>query len=127
MIDNATSRGKGLLNSLSVLASSLVSIAHTRLELLSTELGEDREYLLSLVMISLVALFSFVVGVMLVAILLVVIFWDTHRLFVLGSLAGFFIVGGLAACGFALRKAKTKPRLFSASLLELLKDSQQLN
>jgi hypothetical protein len=41
-------------------------------------------------------------------------------------LAGFFILAGLAACAFAVRKAKTKPRLFLASLLELFKDSQQL-
>jgi uncharacterized membrane protein YqjE len=74
MADNATSSSKGLLNSLSVLASSLVSIVHTRLNLLSTGLEEDREHLLSLVMIFFVALFSFVVGVMLVDILLVVIF-----------------------------------------------------
>jgi uncharacterized membrane protein YqjE len=48
-------------------------------------------------------------------------------LLVLGSLAGFFLVAGLVACGFALRKAKTKPRLFTTSLLELFKDSQQLD
>jgi uncharacterized membrane protein YqjE len=116
----------GLLNSLSMLASSLVSIAHTRLELLSTDLEEDREHLLSLVILSLVSLFSLMVGVVLAVILLVVIFWDSHRLLVLGSLAGLFLVMGLAACGFAVRKAKTKPRLFLASLLELFKDSQQL-
>ena len=116
----------GLLNSLYMLASSLVSIAHTRLELLSTDLEEDREHLLSLVILSLVSLFSLMVGVVLAVILLVVIFWESHRLLVLGSLAGFFLAMGLAACGFAVRKAKTKPRLFLASLLELFKDSQQL-
>jgi uncharacterized membrane protein YqjE len=124
MTDNKSSGG--LLNSLTVLASSLVSIAHARLELLSTDLEEDREHLLSLVMLSLVSLFSLMVGVVLVAILLVVVFWETHRLLALASLAGFFLVLGLAACGFAIRKAKTKPRLFLASLLELFKDSQQL-
>ncbi len=126
MVENTTSSSKGLLHSLTVLAGSLVSIAHTRLELLSTDLEEDRQHLLSLVMLSLVALFSLLFGVMLLAILLVVLFWDTHRLLALGSLAGFFLVAGLTACGFAVRKAKTKPRLFLASLLELFKDSQQL-
>jgi uncharacterized membrane protein YqjE len=121
-----TSSG-GLLNSLTVLANSLVSIAHTRLELLSTDLEEDREHLLSLVIMSLAALFSLMIGVVLVAILLVVIFWDSHRLLALGSLAGFFLLVGLATCCFAVRKVKTKPRLFLASLLELFKDSQQLS
>jgi uncharacterized membrane protein YqjE len=124
MADNKSSGG--LLNSLTVLASSLVSIVHTRLELLSTDLEEDREHLQSLLIMSLAALFSLMVGVVLAAILLVVIFWDSHRLLTLGSLAGFFIFAGLAACAFAVRKAKTKPRLFLASLLELFKDGQQL-
>ena len=127
MSDNTSNGSKGLLDSLTVLAGSLVSIAHTRLELLSIDLEEDRIHLLSVVLLSLAALFSLVVGVVLVAILLVVIFWESHRLLVLGSLAGFFLVTGLVACGFALRKAKTKPRLFTASLLELFKDSQQLD
>jgi len=127
MSDNTSNSSKGLLDSLTVLAGSLVSIARTRLELLSIDLEEDRIHLLSVVLLSLAALFSLVVGVVLVAILLVVIFWESHRLLVLGSLAGFFLVTGLVACGFALRKAKTKPRLFTASLLELFKDSQQLH
>jgi uncharacterized membrane protein YqjE len=127
MVDNTSNGSGGLLNSLTVLASSLVSIAHTRLELLSTDLEEDREHLLSLVIMSLAALFSPLVGVVLVAILLVVIFWDSHRLLALGSLAGFFLLVGLATCGFAVRKVKTKPRLFLASLLELFKDSQRLS
>ena len=66
------------------------------------------------------------VGVVLVAILLAVIFWESHRLLALGLLAGFFLLVGLAVCGFAVRKAKTKPRLFLASLVELLKDGQRL-
>jgi len=127
MSDNTSNGSKGLLDSLTVLAGSLVSIAHTRLELLSIDLEEDRIHLLSVVLLSLAALFSLVVGVVLVAILLVVIFWESHRLLALGSLAGFFLVAGLVACGFAVRKAKTKPRLFTASLLELFKDSQQLD
>ena len=127
MSNNTSNSSKGLLDSLTVLAGSLVSIAHTRLELLSIDLEEDRIHLLSVVLLSLAALFSLVVGVVLVAILLVVIFWESNRLLVLGSLAGFFLVTGLVAFGFAVHKTKTKPRLFTASLLELFKDSQQLH
>jgi uncharacterized membrane protein YqjE len=126
MAEKISSDSGGLLISLTMLAGSLVSILHTRLELLSTDLEEDREHLLSLLILSLISLFSLMVGVLLGAILLVAIFWESHRLLALGLLAGFFILAGLAACAFAVRKAKTKPRLFLASLLELFKDSQQL-
>ena len=126
MAEKTPGASKGLLESLSVLATTLVAIAHTRLELLSTDLEEEREHLLSLLALSLAALFCLGVGVLLATILLVATFWDTHRLLVLGSLAGFFLAAGMAAFGFAMHKARTKPRLFAASLLELFKDRQQL-
>lgn len=117
----------GLLQSLTVFAGTLVAIAYTRLDLLSTDLEEEREHLLSLLLLALTALFCLGVGVVLATILLVAIFWDTYRLQVLGTLVGFFLVTGMAAFGFAIHKAKSKPRLFSTSLSELLKDRQQLD
>ena len=123
----AEAESKGLLGSLTAFAATFVSIAHTRLELLSTELEEDRERLFSLVALYLAAMFFFAIGLVLVAIFLVVAFWETHRLIALGSVAGFFLLAGLLASGFAIRMTKTKPKLFSASLLELLKDKQTLD
>lgn len=107
-------------------AATLVAMAHTRLELLSADLEEEREHFFSLLVLSLATLFFLGVGMVLVAILLVAVFWDTHRLLVLGSLAGLFLAAGVAAWMFARHKVKTKPRLFAASLSELLKDRQQL-
>lgn len=118
---------KGLLGSLTAFASTLVDVAHTRLELLSTDLEEDRERLFSLVALYLAAMFFFAVGLVLAAIFLVVAFWETHRLIALGSLAGLFLLAGALAGGFAIRMAKTKPKLFSSSLLELLKDKEKLD
>ena len=118
---------KGLLESLATLAATLVAIAHTRLDLLSADLEEDREHLLSLLVLTLAALFCLGVGVVLATILLVVAFWDTHRILALSGLAVFFLAAGMAAWMFAKHKARTKPRLFAASLSELLKDRQQLD
>ncbi len=118
--------GKGLLESLTTLAATLVGIAHTRLDLLSTDLEEEREHVFSLVILALVALFCLGIGVVLATILLVVAFWDTHRLLVLGSLTGIFLVMSFAMWAFALHKVRSKPRLFAASLSELRKDQQEL-
>jgi len=126
MTEKTSGESKGLLGSLTTLAATLVAIAHTRLNLLSTDLEEEREHIFSLLVLALAALFFLGVGVVLAAILLVVAFWDTHRLLVLGTLAGFFLAVGMAAWGFAMHKARTKPRLFTASLSELFKDQQQL-
>lgn len=126
MTEKTPGGSKGLLESLAALAATLVAIAHTRLDLLSADLEEDRERVLSLLVLTLAALFCLGVGVVLATILIVVAFWDTHRVLALSGLAGFFLAVGMAAWIFAMHKARTKPRLFAASLSELLKDRQQL-
>jgi uncharacterized membrane protein YqjE len=117
---------KGLLEALGDLAATLVAMAHTRLDLLSTDLEEDRDHLLSLTMTSLGAIFFLGIGVVLSALLLVVLFWDTHRILILSLLAGAFLAAGLWAGNRAKRLARTKPRLFASSLSELFKDQKQL-
>jgi len=126
MTETSPGGRKGLLDSLTMFAATLVAIAHTRLELLSADLEEEREHFLSLLALSLTALFCLGVGVVLATILLVLAFWDTHRLLALGSLAGFFLAVGIAAGMFARHKARTKPRPFAASLSELIKDRQEI-
>ncbi|PKO58473.1 MAG: hypothetical protein CVU23_14980 [Betaproteobacteria bacterium HGW-Betaproteobacteria-17] len=126
MSDQTPGESRGLLESLSTLAATLVAIAHTRLDLLSADVEEDRAHVLSLLVLALAALFLIGVGVVLAAILLVAAFWDSHRLLALGSLAGLFLAAGVATGLFVRHKARTKPRLFAASLSELLKDRQRL-
>jgi uncharacterized membrane protein YqjE len=126
MSEKTPVESKGLLESLTILAGTLVAIAHTRLDLLSVDLEEERAHLFSLLALTLAALFCLGIGVVLATILLVVAFWDTHRLLALGALAGFYLVMGMGVWAFALHKARTKPRLFAASLSELFKDRQQL-
>jgi uncharacterized membrane protein YqjE len=127
MAENSVHASQGLFHSIRALATTLVAIAHNRLDLLSTDIAEYRAHLLSLLLWSLTALFCLAVGILLAVMLLVVVLWDSHRLWVLCSLAGIFLVGGLAIFWLALNKAKTMPKLFEASLVELLKDRQQLD
>lgn len=60
-------RRGGLFDLLKVLAASLVAIAHTRLELISTELEEGRVGLVSTLAWALVALFCARLAIMLAA------------------------------------------------------------
>lgn len=126
MPETTPGESRGLLESLKALAATLVAIAHTRLDLLASDLEEERAHLLSLLVLALVGLFFLGIGVVLAAMLLVAAFWDTHRLLVLGLLAGAFLAAGIAAWVIAMRKARSKPKLFAASMSELLKDRQQL-
>ena len=115
----------GLLGSLKRLTNTCIGIVHTRLELLSTDLEEGRERLISLLAMTFVALFCLCFGMVLLAILIVVLFWDTHRLLVLSLLTGLFIVTGGIIGALAIRALKSMPRMFEASLAELVKDHQE--
>ncbi len=126
MSEPSPAAGKGLFDSLKGLAATLIAIAHTRLELLSTDWEEERARLVSVLALLFVALFCLGVGVVLLAILVAVVFWDSHRLLALAGLTGLFLAGGVAALGVARHKLRTRPRLFAASLAELSRDRQHL-
>ena len=126
MSDNTQHSAEGLLSSLKSMTALLVAIAHNRLNLLSTDIEIAREQIFSVLMMVLVALFCLCFGALLLAIFVVVIFWDTHRLIALASVTGLFLgVGGI--CLWRVLKAlKTMPATFEASLTELAKDYKQL-
>lgn len=127
MADKISGERGGLLASLKNFAATFIAIAHTRIELLSTEIEEERAYFLSQLVLILVAFFFLGIGVVLATLLLVVIFWDTHRCLVMGLITGFFLIAGLVAWGVVWRKARAKPRPFVASLSELHKDLHQID
>lgn len=127
MAEESQAAAGGLFESLKTLAGSLVGIVHTRLELLSTDIAEERAHLTALLVLGLAALFFLGVGVVLLAILIAVAFWESHRLSALGGLTAFFLIAGAGLAWLAMHKARNKPRLFEASLAELSKDRQQLS
>ncbi|MGC2165611.1 MAG: phage holin family protein [Gallionella sp.] len=117
----------GLIGSIRRLASTLVSIVATRLELLGNELQEERLRLSQMLLYFFVAIICFAMAALLLTIFVVALFWDDHRLAVLAGLSVFFILAGslstLALRGLAARRSP----LFSCSLAELAKDKVQLD
>jgi uncharacterized membrane protein YqjE len=123
----ADSSGGGLLNSIRTLAGTLVAIIHTRAELLSTELEEERVRLTSMLMWGVIALFCAILGVIFVTLLFMLALWDDHRMLAVGIPAALFLSVAAVSTGVAIGKAKAKPKLFAASLAELAKDREQLD
>ncbi len=119
-------QGAGLLDSVKRLASTLIAIISTRLELLANELQEERLHLTQMFFLSLIALFCFGMALLLLTIFITVLFWDDHRIAVLGGLCALFFVSGILIALRLRSKAQSRPRLFSASLAELAKDREQL-
>lgn len=116
----------GLLGSAKRLLCTLTAIASTRLELLANELQEERLRLTQMLFFALAAFFCFSMAVLLLTVFIVVLFWDSHRLAVLGGLGMVFIVSGVLLAMLLRSKAQEKPKLFSASLGELSRDRAQL-
>jgi uncharacterized membrane protein YqjE len=127
MPEKSTGESRGLFESLSMFGATMLAVVRTRLELLSIDLEEERERLFSLMFIALAAAFLLGIGIVLAVILLVVAYWETNRLMVLGILTAFFLLLGAALAAYAMQKMRSKPRLFTSSLSELNKDQQQLS
>lgn len=118
--------GVGLFAALKALSANLLGIVQTRLELLSTDIAEERERIIMLLVLAVAALFSVGVGVVLLAILVVVVLWETHRLIALGGMVVFFLMVGAGIGRVAMNKLRSHPRSFEASITELAKDRQDL-
>jgi len=119
--------GAGIVQSLRSLAATLVAILRTRFELLATEIEEERIRLLQLLFWTAGALFFFGVGVLLLVILLVAIFWDSsYRITAIVALAFIFLAGGTGMAVGVRNRMNARPRLFSASLDELARDKDEL-
>ena len=118
--------GSGLLGSAKRLLCTLTGIVSARLELLANELQEERLRLTQMLFFALAALFCFGMGLLLLTVFIVVLFWDSHRLMVLGGLSGIFFASGALLAMLLRSKAQQKSRLFSVSLGELVKDRAQM-
>jgi uncharacterized membrane protein YqjE len=119
-------QSRGLLSSVQRLITTLLEILQTRVEIIATEFEEERVRLRELVVFGVLTLFFVSVGLTLVTLFIVSLYWDTHRLQVLGGVALLYLgLGGVT--GICLyRRLKSRPRLFAATVSELAKDREKL-
>jgi uncharacterized membrane protein YqjE len=116
----------GLFRSLSNFAGTLVSIVHTRLELLTTELQEEVRLVGAILLWAFVAAFAAMLGLFLGALAVIFAFWDTHRIAASLGMVAVFIAIAVVAALILRQKLRTKPPLLDDTLAELAKDRDQL-
>ena len=106
---------------------SAVDVLHTRVELLVLEIAEEQVRLAEILFYAALSLLCVFLAVVIVAVFVVGVLWDTeYRVVAIGSIAVLLAAAG-AVCGtLCVRKAKVKPRLFSASLEELEADRERM-
>jgi uncharacterized membrane protein YqjE len=104
------------------IASTLVAMIGTRLELAAVEFQEDARRLLGYLAWSLLAVFLAAGAVMLVALFVILLFWDSYRL---QAVAGMAVLFGLAGAVILMKVRaglNAQAPLFSATLAELRND-----
>jgi uncharacterized membrane protein YqjE len=116
----------GLLQSLRGLIANLVALAHTRLELITTEIEEEIQGAVSLLVWTLVALMFAGLGVVMIAILILAVFWDDHRIMAASLLTGAFLLAAAVAAMVAVARVKGRSPFLSASIEELKRDRESL-
>ena len=122
----ASGPATGLFRSLSNLLHTLLTMAQTRLELITTELQEEVQRAAKLLLIAFIALVCGFISLIFIALSIVFTFWDTHRVLASVCVTATFIVGTLVAGGVLWSRLKRKPRILDASLTELARDRDEL-
>lgn len=103
-----------------------LGLLQTRLELLATEFQEEKLRLGGLLGYAAAAFFFLGFGAMMLALLLTVLLWDSHRLLALGIFTALFLAIGILAALAAARIGRQGSRLFAASIAELAQDREMM-
>jgi len=115
-----------LLRSVRTLATTLIEVAATRLEILTVELQEESLRLAKIVAWSALTVFFAGLVVVFLSFLVVAANWDDHRIAALTAVAVFHaVLGGMTGL-LLYRQLGRKSQLFSTSLQELRKDESEL-
>lgn len=116
----------GLLGSARRLARTALAILSTRLQIVGTELEEEQVRFVELLLLVAAVAFCFATAVLLAVILVVVLFWETHKLATLGMFTGLFLAAGVFGLLVLQRRRRTRPRFLSATVGEIAKDLERL-
>ena len=115
-----------LLRSMVRLCGTLLAMLQTRVELLTTEISEDVERGVRIVLWGVVAVLAAVLALLLAGVTVIVYFWETHRIAAALGVTGAFLLLAAAAAALARARLHEKPRLLDASRTELMRDVSAL-
>ena len=113
---------RGLLHSLRRVLAGVIEIVQTRIELVITELEEQRLRTGQIAATALFALFFLAMAIILGTLTVVMLFWQTNPMAVLAGFTALYLALAIIAAVVLRTRLKARPRLLSATLAELLRD-----
>jgi uncharacterized membrane protein YqjE len=117
----------GLLYSLRAIGPAIAGLMRTRLELFGIELSEEKARAATFALLAGLALVFGAFALLMVNILILVWFWDTHRLGALLGMTGFYTAAAVACLLRLKAHLAARPPMFEATMAELKADIEALN
>lgn len=115
-----------ILKALKRFGHSSVEIIRTRLEIMSLDVKEAGIRYISVLMLGAITILLLSLGLILGIFLLIMIFWATEPLLVIGILSGSLLLSGLVILIFLIQRLKKVPGVFDGIISELDKDLEAL-
>jgi uncharacterized membrane protein YqjE len=124
--DSQSPPPEGLIGSLRRFGRGVLHVVQTRLEILSTEIAEERFNLAKLALVAFGVLVLLQTGLLFALLFVVLAVGGEHRLMAIGISALVLLLGALAG-GIWLRGwLKSRPPMFATTIAELRKDGDRL-
>jgi uncharacterized membrane protein YqjE len=118
--------GGGLRRALARAGVALIELLRTRIELAGLEFTEERERTKLRLVLVVVATMFIGFAILCASALVVLIFWDTHRVAAIAAVTAVHALIGIGAIWRLQVSLRTAPPPFQASLAELERDRQWL-
>jgi uncharacterized membrane protein YqjE len=115
----------GLKEAVGALGTDIAALARVRLELFAVELKEATNRQKEMLQLAIVAVFFLTAGFLLLGVLVVVLFWDTHRVAAIVAVSAAYLGAG----GWAFLRLRDLARSgtpFAATLAEFERDLDML-
>jgi len=119
-------RPLGLLASVRHFGATIVALLHTRIELISTEVEEELQRGVIILLWMMLALLFGGLAMLMLAITVLVVFWDDHRVLVAVLITLAFMLTAAVMAFLAHAHVRHKPRFMAASIEELKRDRAYL-
>ena len=116
----------GIVQSGRRILAILVGMVRTRLTLLSVELMEEKSRIWLMLVLTALALIVGSMALLMLSLFVIVAFWDENRLLAIGALLIFYLSAAAVSLLILRHKAKIGSPLFSSTLRELSRDTDEL-
>ncbi len=115
-----------MLGSVRDLARTLLALAETRTRLAANELEEQALRFAEIAVWGAIAVFFFGVALVFVAVLAVLLFWESHAEAVAGAIAVVFFAAGFGGAMMVRMRLRERPKLLEATVAELARDRERM-